>query len=274
MQIYDFLMLLVLVGATLFGFWKGMAWQIASLASFFASYLVALNVSPQLAPMFGDQAPLNRFLAMLTAYVVTSFVIWVLFRLVAKVIDRVQLKEFDRQLGGLFGFAKGVLFCVAITLFAVTLLPDEQRHGILNSRSGYYIAVLLDQTHQVIPDELHEVLDPYLNKAEEKLDPNSPQNQPQSNPQNPYHAPPQVEQGGAAGFGSTRIGDRIETVVEQSRALRETAAQAGSVLPIELPLEGHNPFPELGGGLSFHPNSPSAAGENSPPHSQSNVGRR
>ena len=32
-QPYDFVMLAVLVGTTLFGLWKGMAWQMASLAS-------------------------------------------------------------------------------------------------------------------------------------------------------------------------------------------------------------------------------------------------
>ncbi len=183
MQIYDGVMLTVLVAATLFGFWKGMAWQLASLASLVVSYVVALNFSAMLAPVFGEQHPWNRFVAMFVLYVGTSLVIWLVFRLIAGVIDRVQLKEFDRQLGGIFGFAKGVLLCVAITLFAVSLLPHEHKERIINSRSGYYIAVLLDRTHRAIPDELHEVLDPYLHKAQEKLDPQAPENQPQLEPQ-------------------------------------------------------------------------------------------
>ena len=44
MQTYDMLMLVVLVGATVFGFWKGMAWQIASLASLVVSYFASLQV--------------------------------------------------------------------------------------------------------------------------------------------------------------------------------------------------------------------------------------
>ena len=44
MQTYDLLMLLVLVCATIFGFWKGMAWQLASLASLVVSYIAALQV--------------------------------------------------------------------------------------------------------------------------------------------------------------------------------------------------------------------------------------
>ena len=69
---YDVFMILVLAGATLFGVWKGMAWQLASLASLIASYFVALTFSPQLAPMFGEEAPWNRFIAMAVLYVATG----------------------------------------------------------------------------------------------------------------------------------------------------------------------------------------------------------
>ncbi|HLA84026.1 MAG TPA: CvpA family protein, partial [Thermoguttaceae bacterium] len=110
MQIYDVIMLVVLVGTVLFGFFKGMAWQIASLASIALSAVVAVHFSPQLAPVISEQAPWNRYVAMLVLYLLTALVIWLVFRLVAGVIDRVKLKEFDRQVGALFGLAKGVLW--------------------------------------------------------------------------------------------------------------------------------------------------------------------
>ena len=171
MQTYDILMIVVLIGATIFGFWKGMAWQIASLASLVLSYFVALKFSAQLAPLFGDQQPWNRFVAMLVLYIATSLVVWLMFRFVGGVIDRMKLTEFDRQLGALFGLAKGVLLCVAITLFAVSLLSEPQRKTILDSHSGYYIALLLDRSHAVMPEEIHEVLHPYIHRARQKLDP-------------------------------------------------------------------------------------------------------
>ncbi|HEX5471482.1 MAG TPA: CvpA family protein [Lacipirellulaceae bacterium] len=171
MQTYDMLMLAVLVAATLFGFWKGMAWQLASLASLVVSYFVSLKFGEQLAPLFGQQAPWNKFVAMFAIYVGTSFVVWMLFRLVSDVIDKVKLESFDRQLGGIFGFAKGVLLCVGITFFAVTLWPAEGE-AIVGSQSGHYIVALLDKAHSVFPPEVHQVVDPYLNKIEQKLNPN------------------------------------------------------------------------------------------------------
>ena len=173
MEMYDIGMIVVLVGATLFGFMKGMAWQIASLSAFVLSYFVSLRFGESLAPHIGSQAPWNKFLAMLILYAATSLAIWLAFRLVAGAIDRVKLREFDRQIGALIGAAKGVLLCVVITFFAVTLSVPA-RDAILRSHSGYYIALLLAKADQVMPREIHQVLDPYLNKLERQLDPKQP----------------------------------------------------------------------------------------------------
>lgn len=165
-------MLLVLLGTTIFGFWKGMAWQLASLASLIVSYFGALRFSEQLAPVIKLDPPLNRFAAMLLIYVCSSFIIWMLFRLVAGAIDKVRLESFDRQLGAMFGFAKGVLLCVVITFFAVTFLPQDQGQAIVESQSGRYIVALLDKSHSVFPPEIHQIVDPYLDKVEQRLNPN------------------------------------------------------------------------------------------------------
>ena len=170
---YDIFMVVVIVAATIFGAWKGMAWQIASLASLIASYFVALRFSDRLAPLLGDTAPWNRFLAMFILYLVTSLGIWILFRFVAGFIDRVRLKEFDRQMGALVGAAKGILLCVAITFFVVTL-SSKGREAVLASRSGRYIAVLIDKADAVMPDEVHDVLHPYLHRLDEELQPDRP----------------------------------------------------------------------------------------------------
>lgn len=170
---YDIVMLAVLLLTTLLGAWKGMAWQLASLASLVLSYVVAIRFGAQLAPVFGDNAPWNRFIAMLVLYMGTSIAVWMVFRLVAGLIDRIKLKEFDRQLGAVFGAAKGALLCVAITFFVV-MLSSRGRAMVLESRSGYYIAILIDKATPVLPEGVHDVLGPYLEKLNEELDPDTP----------------------------------------------------------------------------------------------------
>lgn len=173
MSPYDILMLVVLVGCTLFGLWKGMAWQLASLASLIVSYIVALKFSDAVAPHISDEAPWNRFLAMLILYIVTSLAIWLAFRVVAGVIDKVKLKEFDKQLGAAFGLAKGVALCLIVTFFAVSL-SEPLRAKVQSSQSGYYISRLLDRAGPLIPEQFSEVLNPRVEELKHKLDPNNP----------------------------------------------------------------------------------------------------
>src|SRR5262249_10196237 len=162
------LMIVVLVATTLWGLWKGLAWQLASLTAVVASYIMAMRFSESLAPVFGNQAPLNRFVAMFALYMGTSLVVWVLFHFVKEFIGRLRLQEFDRQIGALVGAAKGVLFCIVITFFAVTLVPSG-RDSVIGSNSGHYIALLLNRADPVIPSDIHNVLDPYLNRLETEL---------------------------------------------------------------------------------------------------------
>ncbi len=198
MQIYDIVMIGVLVGTTVFGTIKGLAWQVAAITSLVASYFVALRFSPVVAPYFGDHVPWNRFAAMALLYVVTGGIIWYLFRFVSDFMNRLKLREFDRQLGAIFGAAKGVAFCVVITFFAVTL-SQRMRESVLESRSGHYIAVLLARADAVMPGELHQVLDPYLHKLEQEL---APAAAAPAKPKTPIPLPPEPKT--AVGQGSQR----------------------------------------------------------------------
>jgi len=170
METYDIIMLVVLVGATLFGAIKGFAWQLASIASIVISYIVAYKYREPISESIQADPPWDQFLAMLILYVGTSLLIWVAFRMVRGSIDRMKLKEFDRQIGALFGLAKGALYCTLITLFAVTLSGDRIREAVVQSKSGNYIANLLDRSDSVIPEELHDVVQPYLDRFNKKFD--------------------------------------------------------------------------------------------------------
>jgi len=176
-QPYDLVMLAVLAVATLFGLWKGMAWQVASLASVVVSFVVAARMCGSVAPLISAQEPWNRFIAMFLLYLVTSAGIWLAFRLVAGIIDRVRLKEFDRQVGAMFGLVKGALLCVVITFFAVTL-SESLRQNVLNTYSGRTIAAAIRQTSPIMPTEVRDLLGTYIDELNRKLEPGAPSETP------------------------------------------------------------------------------------------------
>ena len=165
---YDLVMIGLLAVAALLGYFKGMVWQLAWIAGIVASSFVALRFAPQVAHLFGQQAPWNKFLAMLALYVGTSLAVWLVFRLVAGFINAIHLSAFDHQLGLLLGLAKGALLCIIVTFFAVTLAPDY-RHQIVASRSGRFVAELIVRADTYLPKEIHDTVEPFVDQFERQF---------------------------------------------------------------------------------------------------------
>lgn len=177
MEVYDIVMLVILFVAIVFGAIKGLAWQIAWIASLVISYFVAMNFFPQVAPYISAQDPWNKYAGMLILYLGTSLVIWILFGIVRRQLDNLKLNGFDRQAGALLGAVTGVILCVVVTMFAVGLMTPTQRQVIVNSRSGYYVAQVIEHSKSIFPESIQATINPFIEqfhqKLNEKTDPNS-----------------------------------------------------------------------------------------------------
>ena len=169
MGIYDLIMLAVMVGSILFGMWKGLAWQVASLAAIFVSYFVAILFRGPVSGFISATEPWNKFAAMAILFFGTSLVIWMGYGYVKKQIKRLSLRGFDFQAGAILGALKGAILCMLITLFSVTLFGERVRDGVISSRSGAYITAAINKADAFVPSEIHAVLDPHIQKFNENL---------------------------------------------------------------------------------------------------------
>ena len=170
MENYDVFMLVILALTTLWGAYKGLAWQVASISALVVSYIAACRFRAEVAPLMPVGAPFNLLLAMLVIFLASNMAIWLIFHLVKSFIDRLKLREFDWQTGALFGLAKGILLCILITLFAMTFGSEQHRQTIVRSRAGYYISWLMSQSRPWIPREVREIVEPYVVDFQRKLD--------------------------------------------------------------------------------------------------------
>jgi len=181
MSVYDIAMIIVFLGAIWFGYWKGLAWQVASVASIALSYFVAITFPDTITPYISAEAPFNRFAAMLILFVGTSLIVWTLFASVSKSLKKMELKGFDRQAGALLGAFKGALLCMVITMFSVALLGDKAKDAIIQSKSGYYVVQGIDQLPSVLPTDMYQYVHKYVDDFRNGIvDPNG--NLPQRNP--------------------------------------------------------------------------------------------
>ena len=123
MSFYDIVMITIFSLTILFGLWKGLAWQVASMTAVIASYLVAMQFRGEVSGYIQAAEPWNKFAAMLILYIGTSIAVWIVYGFfVRKTIDGLKLRWFDRTSGALAGAIKGGIVCMVVTIFAVTLL--------------------------------------------------------------------------------------------------------------------------------------------------------
>ena len=169
MSLYDIAMIIIFLGAIWFGYWKGLAWQIASVAAIFLSYFVAVTFPDAITPYISAEAPFNRFAAMLILFIGTSLIVWTIFASVSKSLKKMELKGFDRQAGALLGAFKGAVLCMVVTMFSVSLLGEKARDSIHQSKTGYYVVKGIDQLSGIAPAELAEFIHPHVETFQQNI---------------------------------------------------------------------------------------------------------
>ena len=169
MSFYDIVILVVLFGSMFYGYTKGLAWQIASVAAVVVSYIAAVRFRGQVAQYVSADPPFNNIAAMLIIFVVSSLVIWLAYAYVNKSIEKAELDGFNRQIGALVGAVLGVLLVMVITLFSVSLLGDSVHDSIFQSKLGPYVIRGISMAQAFVPEEFEARLDPHFENFYEKL---------------------------------------------------------------------------------------------------------
>lgn len=165
-MILDLLVVGIVVGASLLGARKGLAWQLAGILSLVVGFVVALPLSGPAAHFFGKTAPLNRFIAVAVIYAAVSLAIYLAAFFYRKAIQKWKLDNWDRHLGIFLGGVKGGLLCLSLTFFAITLFAGL-REPILTTRSGKAMAYTMNALHPLWPPGTHAIIHPYIHHLEE-----------------------------------------------------------------------------------------------------------
>jgi membrane protein required for colicin V production len=156
MTTYDIVMLLIVVGMAIQGAWRGLAWQVAPVASLILGYMVAGPVSPSLAPLFGDP-PLADVLALIAVYVAVSLAVYLMIRSVKESLEKLKLAEFDKHLGFLLGAIKGVILTVVVTVLLITVSPAA-RQMILQTESHSIARLIIGEALPLMPETFRNTL--------------------------------------------------------------------------------------------------------------------
>jgi membrane protein required for colicin V production len=116
----DWLLLGVLAGSMVLGFWRGLAYEVLSLAGWLAAFLAAQWFAEDalgfLPFVQGAPESVQYAVAFVVVFVATLFASGMLSWLIKKLVETVGLRPVDRSLGALFGLARGVVVLLVVTV--------------------------------------------------------------------------------------------------------------------------------------------------------------
>ena len=166
---YDGAMAGVILAGMIWGAFRGITWQIASIASLVLGYTLAHSLSVQVAPYFPGEPIVARSLAMIAVYLGTTAGVFFVAWMIRATLKKMKFEAFDRHLGMLLGGLEGALLGLMVTLFVVSLAP-RTRGPIFASPSGKVVGWLMASVGPILPSEARSVLGPFLGTAEASQD--------------------------------------------------------------------------------------------------------
>ena len=168
---YDFVVLAILFYTAWQGAQRGLLTQLAWIAALVLCFKFADKLAPSIEPMINVEQPLRHWISMFILYLGFSLGSFMVARILNSWLEKAKFKDFDRHLGGLFGFVKGAVICLVGTFFSVTL-SDSLKSTVLESKSGEAACYILDHIEPLTPEYFHEYLAKYqseLNLLHEHL---------------------------------------------------------------------------------------------------------
>jgi len=150
---FDIIVLTLLGGLTFWGGISGIIAQITSIISLVLSIYVGSHYGEIVASKLPIQEEWQRNLvALVLLFFGTMIVVHILLKFFQKFINLVHLKEFNRQLGALFGFLKGILLCLLITFICV-VATEKTCSLIQMSKSGPYFVIAISYFEKYVPGD-------------------------------------------------------------------------------------------------------------------------
>lgn len=119
MPALDWIFVGVLLASLALGAWRGLIYEVLSVVSWIAAFLLAQWFAPEVAqklPMSGSGESVRYAAGFVLVFVVSVFAGSLLAKLVQKLFAAVGLQPADRALGAAFGLVRGVVLLLAATV--------------------------------------------------------------------------------------------------------------------------------------------------------------
>ena len=156
MAALDWLCIIVLVASLVIGAWRGLVFELLSLASWIAAFFLAQWFAADAAallPMKDYDPMVQNAVGFVIVFVVAIFACSFLAWVMKKLIDAIGLRPADRALGALFGLLRGVLVLLVVAVVAA-MTPMHEAEWWKNSQSAPMLEQMIQTIKPVLPADM------------------------------------------------------------------------------------------------------------------------
>ncbi len=160
MAILDWVFVAVLVASLMLGAWRGLVYEVLSVMSWIAAFVLAQWLAPDVAsrlPMGSASEPVRYAAGFVVVLVAAAFAGGLIAWALKKLIEAIGLRPVDRTLGAAFGLARGVVLLLAAAV-VVNMTPLKGVVWWQESAGAGVLTVALKGMKPVLPEEFGQYL--------------------------------------------------------------------------------------------------------------------
>jgi membrane protein required for colicin V production len=161
MATLDWVFLAVLAASLLLGAWRGLVFEVLSVISWIAAFILAQWLAPDVAamlPMMGGAAEPVRYAAgFVLVFIGVVFAGGLLAWGIKKTVEAVGLRPVDRTLGAGFGLIRGVILLMALAV-VINMTPLKRADWWTESDGAAVSMEALKELKPVLPERFGQYL--------------------------------------------------------------------------------------------------------------------
>ena len=156
----DWAMLAVLAASFLLGAWRGLVYEVLSVISWIAAFVLAQWFAPRVAtllPMGGAGEAVRYAAGFLLVFIAVVFMGGLLAWLTKKLVQSVGLRPIDRTLGAAFGLLRGAVLLLALAV-VINMTPLKGDEWWTESKGADVSTASLKALKPVLPERFGQYL--------------------------------------------------------------------------------------------------------------------
>lgn len=156
----DWFCIAVVLLSLLLGFWRGLVYEVLSLLSWIAAFVLAQWLAPQAAdllPMGGAAEPLRYAAGFALVFIVALFTGGAVAWGVKRMVEAAGLRPVDRVLGAAFGGVRGAVLLLAVAV-VVNMTPLKNMRWWSESASAGILITALKGLEPIWPGRFRHYL--------------------------------------------------------------------------------------------------------------------